>query len=143
MIRSGIFAAIVLLAPTVVQPANSVATHRSVRLAPASLDYARKLIAEGRISYDKHGGWTSDKPLVAVQNEFIRQHDFEAYGRWYLGLDESRRKGTKARYKFPFGDFKNVHRCALIAARDRAQQYGYEEIANAATELLDMIEQKR
>jgi hypothetical protein len=42
---------------------------------------------------------------------------------------------TKRRYKFPYGDLKNVHRCGLLAVRARARQYGYTEIESAAAEL--------
>ena len=51
-------------------------------------------------------------------------------------------KIAKARYKFPFGNFQNIHRSALLAAKNRARQYGYGDIENAATRLLEMIEAK-
>jgi hypothetical protein len=56
-------------------------------------------------------------------------------GKWYLGIDERYGVNTKRRYKFPYGDLKNVHRCGLLAVRARARQYGYTEIESAAAEL--------
>ncbi len=43
------------------------------------------------------------------------------------------RKGKilKLRYKFPYGDFENVHRCGVISAESRAGQYKYQDIENA------------
>lgn len=117
--------------------------HRTVSLNPANLDYARKLISEGHVVNDKHGVWSDHKPSAEDENEFIRQHGSEEYGRWYLGIDESHRSGSKACNKFPFGDFKNVHRCALIAVQNRARQYRYRDIETAAAELLELVEQKR
>src|SRR5262249_731402 len=46
------------------------------------------------------------------------------------------------RYKFPYGDFKNVHRCSLLAVKARARQYGYAQVENAATELERTINEK-
>ena len=119
--------------------APSGQTPRRATLNPAALDRARKLIAEGHVVKDKHGDWAADKLLVDDENKFIQQHGTEEYGRWHLGIDESHRSISKARYKFPFGDFKNVHRCALIAVQNRARQYGYKDIEVAATELLTLI----
>jgi hypothetical protein len=144
MIRSAIFRATILIVGTILGFADSSDNHdRTVRLNQASLDYARKLISEGQIVNDKHGDWSAHKPSAEDENEFIRQHGSEEYGRWYLGIDESHRSGSKACYKFPFGDFKNVHRCALIAVQNRARQYGYRDIETAAAELLELVEQKR
>ena len=38
----------------------------------------------------------------------------------------SRGEATKGRYKFPYGDFRTVHRDGLIAAKERAAQQGYQ-----------------
>jgi hypothetical protein len=70
-------------------------------------------------------------------------HGFAEYRNWHLGIDETHAEDTKARYKFPFGDFKNIHRCALLAVRSRAHQYGYLDIEDAAIQLLEMIDLKR
>src|SRR5438094_9017222 len=81
--------------------------------------------------------------MAEDENEFIRAHGFAQYSKWHLGIDETHAEGTKARYKFPFGDFKNIHRCALLAVRSRAHQYGYSGIEDAAIQLLEMIDLKR
>ena len=75
-----------------------------------------------------------------MENEFIRAHGFAEYAKWYLGVDERYAVNTKRRYKFPYGDFTNVHRCGLLAVKARAQQYGYAEIENAAAELEHKLE---
>jgi hypothetical protein len=46
---------------------------------------------------------------------------------------------SKARYKFPYGDFESIHRCGLLAVKSRAHEYRYADIENAAAELLGMI----
>ena len=65
------------------------------------------------------------------------------YAKWHLGIDNRFPENTKRRYKFPYGDFKDAHRCGLLAVKTRARQYGYAEIENAATELERLIEQSK
>jgi len=88
---------------------------------------------------DSHGDWAQHQPSAEDKNEFIRRHGFGDYGQWHLGIDERRAENTKARYKFPYGDFENVHRSALLAVKSRAHQYGYANIESAAVQLLEMI----
>jgi hypothetical protein len=46
----------------------------------------------------------------------------------------------KGRYKFPYGDFQNVHRCGLLAAESRAGQRKYHDIELAVAHLHGMLE---
>ena len=82
-------------------------------------------------------------PMAEDENEFIRAHGFAEYSKWHLGIDETHAEATKARYKFPFGDFKNVHRCGLLAVKSRAHQFGYADIEKAATQLIEIINSKK
>ena len=50
---------------------------------------------------------------------------------------------TKARYKFPFGDFVKVHRCGVLAAEVRAGQQKYRDIEDAAVRLRDLMDERR
>ena len=117
-------------------------TPNSIHLNEEGFSFARQLISDGHMIADGKGGWSKDRPSASDENEFIRRHGFAEYAKWHLGIDERHGKDTKARYKFPYGDFKDVHRCGLIAAKARAQQYGYTEIQNAAARLIDVITQK-
>jgi hypothetical protein len=104
--------------------------------------FAKELIDQGRIVADRRNAWGEHQPSAEEENEFIRQHGFAEYAEWHLGIDDRHAKNTKARYKFPFGDFKNIHRSALLAAKTRARQYAYGDIENAANRLLEMIDSK-
>src|SRR6267378_5015333 len=112
----------------------------SVRLNPIALAYAKQLITGGRVVIDRKGAWAKDRPSTELDNEFIRLHGFSEYAKWHLGIDDRYRENTKRRYKFPYGDFKNVHRCGVLAVQTRAREYRYSEIENAAAELRAMIE---
>src|ERR1700747_2824425 len=112
----------------------------AVRVSVTAFDWAATLIAQGHFVADKKGAWKYDHPTRSQENNFIRDHGFREYAQWYLAVDERRASNSKARCKFPFGDFRNVHRCGLLAVKERAHEYGYYEIEDAATKLLMMIE---
>jgi len=112
----------------------------SVRLNPIALAYAKQLVADGRVVIDRKGAWAKDRPSTELDNEFIRVHGFSEYAKWHLGIDDRYRENTKRRYKFPYGDFTNVHRSGVLAVQTRAREYRYSEIENAAAELRAMIQ---
>jgi hypothetical protein len=111
----------------------------AVRLNQAAFDYARELIKQGHVVADDRGAWRQHQPSAEEENEFIRLRGFGEYAKWHLGIDDAHGEKTKARYKFPYGDLKNVHRCALLAVESRAAQYKHYGIENAAFELREMI----
>src|SRR5258708_18704097 len=53
----------------------------------------------------------------------FRSHGFAEYGKWYLGINDEKPEDTKGHYEFPYGDFKDVHRCGVLSAESRAGQY--------------------
>jgi hypothetical protein len=112
----------------------------SVKLNPTALTYAKELINKRRVLIDRKGDWGKHKPSLELENEFIRQYGFGEYAKWHLGIDDRYAENTKRRYKFPYGDFKNVHRCGVLAVQSRANEYKYFEIENAATQLRKMME---
>jgi len=109
--------------------------HGSIKLNEDAFALAAQRISDGHAIADGKGAWNRHRPSPGQENEFIRLHGFGEYAKWHLGIDDRYRVNTKRRYKFPYGDFKNVHRCGLLAAKARARQYGYTEIENAAAEL--------
>ena len=114
-----------------------------VKLNTNAFDFAAALVAQNHFVTDKKGEWSKHHPARARENDYIRDQGFPQYAKWHLAIDEEHGLNSKARYKFPFGDFQNVHRCGLLAIKSRAHQYGYQEIEDAATRLLEMIESAR
>jgi hypothetical protein len=55
-------------------------------------------------------------------------------------VDDQAKRETKAHYKFPYGDFEKVHRCAILAAESRAGQYEHDDIEKAVAHLHGMLE---
>src|SRR5207248_5443133 len=87
--------------------------------------FAAQLIKEGHVIADGKGAWSKHRSSADEENEFIRVHGFGEYAKWHLGIDGRYPENTKSRYKFPYGDFKNVHRCGLLAQKP--------ELANMVT----------
>lgn len=112
----------------------------AVKLHKSAFQYAKELISEGKSVADERDAWSEHQPSAEQENEFIREHGFNEYGKWHLGIEESEPEDTKARYKFPYGDFKKVHRCAVLSAESRAGQYKYHDVENAAAHLHGMID---
>jgi len=112
----------------------------AVKLNKKALEHAKDLVREGHVVVDERDAWSEHQPSAQEENEFIELHGFNEFGRWYLGIDEEKREQTKGRYKFPYGDFENVHRCGVLSAESRAGQYKYYDIENAAAHLHGMID---
>ena len=91
-----------------------------VRLNQRAYDHARELIAAGRCVIDDRDAWSEHQPSAADENAFIDEHGWAGYGRWHLAVDDEANRETKGHYKFPYGDFSAVHRCAVLAAESRA-----------------------
>jgi hypothetical protein len=116
-------------------------SRRNIEFNEIAFTFAMELIKEGQVVADGKGAWTKHRPSADEENAFIRLHGFAQYAKWHLGIDRRFSENSKQRYKFPYGDFKHVHRCGLLAAKARARHYGYTEIGNAAEELDQAIKQ--
>jgi len=114
-----------------------------IKLNDNAVAFATQLIKEGHFTADGKGAWSEHRPSADQENEFIRLHGFGEYAKWHLAVDERYAENTKRRYKFPYGDFSNVHRCGLLAARSRAAEYRYHDVEDAAVRLIQMIAQKK
>jgi hypothetical protein len=84
--------------------------------------------------------WGEVQPGAAVENTFLESHSWDEYAEWHLGLTEGAREGTKARYGFVYGDFRRVHRSALIASVYRAAEWRHKEVELAAFDLLQLLD---
>jgi hypothetical protein len=111
-----------------------------IELNKAAYDNAKKLIKDEKYALDERDDWSEHQPTTRQENQYIKEHGYTAYGRWYLGIDDSVDKDTKGRYKFPYGDFEKVHRCGILAAESRAGQYKHIDIEQAAAHLHGMLD---
>jgi hypothetical protein len=114
-----------------------------VKLNDRAFDYAKELITEGHFVSDDRDAWSEHQPSAEQENEYIREHGLTEYGRWYLGINDEKPDDTKGHYEFPYGDFKDVHRCGVLSAESRAGQYKHLDIEKAAAHLHGMIDNMR
>jgi hypothetical protein len=105
---------------------------------PAAIEQARRLIRARQYVLDSD--WGSVQPRAEEGNAFLQRHSWEDYGAWHLGLTEGAGDETKARYAFVYGDFRRVHRTALIACVYRAAEWRHKEIELAAHDLLQELD---
>ena len=74
------------------------------------------------------------------QDSDLEKHSGKEYGAWHLGLTVGANDETKARYAFVYGDFRRVHRSALIASVFRAAEWHHKSVERAAYELLQHLD---
>ena len=104
----------------------------------AAVTRARQLI-EAR-QYVLRSDWGDVQPDAEAQNAFLKNHDWEEYAAWHLGLTVGAADETKARYAFVYGDFRRIHRTGLIACVYRASEWRHKEVELAAHNLLQHLD---
>src|SRR5271156_660810 len=115
----------------------------AIKLNKAAFEHAKTLVTGNHAVRDGRDAWSEDQPSTKEENEFIEQHGFREYAKWHLGIDDEGAEDTKKTYSFPYGDFVDVHRCAVISAESRAGEYKHGEIELAAAHLLAMLDEKK
>jgi hypothetical protein len=113
----------------------------SVKLIRSSFDHATKLVTNRQCVLDERDAWSEHQPSRTAENKFIKEHGISAYRKWHLGEDDELPDDNKRRYKFPYGDFNKIHRCAVLTAESRAGQYKYLDIELAAAHLHGMLDE--
>ncbi len=104
------------------------------------IQFAERLILAGKINY---GPWSidgADKQKMLGSGE---QKDWETYGQYFLGINETANEDTEARYSYPVGKDGEVYVNALKGDRSRSAQQKDQEIFDAAGKLLELIESKK
>jgi hypothetical protein len=109
------------------------------RVNKPGVEKARQLIDAHQ--YVRESSWSDAAPSADEENADIDRHDWAQYGEWHLAIDTEASEETKDRFGFPFGDFRRVHRSALITAKVRAAQNDHDDIAAAADDLLTHLDE--
>ncbi|CAH0134985.1 MULTISPECIES: hypothetical protein [unclassified Arthrobacter] len=112
----------------------------TIKVNNAGLRHARQLIKDARLARDTRDDWSEHAPDADQENAFIDKYGYTEYGSWHLGEDTEETHDTKGRCSFPFGDFRRLHRCAILAIESRAAQNDHNDIAKAAKSLLDELD---
>jgi hypothetical protein len=99
---------------------------------------ARKLIDARQ--YVLNSDWGSVQPRAETENAYLDAHSWDEYAHWHLGLTDGATEHTKARYAFVYGDFRRIHRTALIACVYRASEWRHKDIELVAHDLLQHLD---
>ena len=110
----------------------------SYSVNPAAVARASRLI-EAR-QYVLDSDWGDVQPGAADQTAYLEAHGWEDYAEWHLGLTDGANDETKARHAFVYGDFRRVHRTALIACVYRASEWRHKDVELAAHDLLQRLD---
>jgi hypothetical protein len=105
---------------------------------PDAVARCRALIDKKQYVLDSD--WGEVQPDAAAQNAYLESHSWEEYATWHLGLTEGANDETKARHAFVYGDFRRVHRSALIASVYRAAEWRHKQVELAAHDLLQHLD---
>jgi hypothetical protein len=108
------------------------------RVNEAAVAKCSALIAAKQYVLDSD--WGEAQPDPEAQNAYLERHSWADYGAWHLGLTEGASEETKGRYAFTFGDFRRVHRTALIACVYRAAEWRHKAVELAAHRLLQELD---
>ncbi|HYZ93165.1 MAG TPA: hypothetical protein VFA34_12365 [Actinomycetota bacterium] len=100
--------------------------------------HAKRLIDAGQ--YVLRSDWGEVQPRAAEQNAFLKNHSWDDYARWHLGLTDGVPDRRKSRYAFVFGDLRRVHRTGLIACVYRASEWRHKSVELAAHRLLQRLD---
>jgi hypothetical protein len=100
--------------------------------------HARKLIATRQYVLDSD--WGAVGPDADDENAYLKDHDWDDYAAWHLGLTDGATDETKGRYAFVVGDFRRIHRSGLIACVYRAAEWRHKAIELAAHDLLQELD---
>src|SRR2546430_16264038 len=101
----------------------------AIKLNRRAFQHAKTLIDRRRAVLDERDAWGEHRPTSRQREAFIGAHGIRSYSTWFLGIDTEAAEGTKARHTFPYGDFKNVHRCEVLSAEAPAARYKKAQVA--------------
>jgi hypothetical protein len=75
----------------------------AVTLNQRAYAHAQRLLDEGRAVRDDRDAGSEHRPSARQENDFLAEHGWSEYEKWFLGIDDEHREETKQRYKFPYG----------------------------------------
>tara|TARA_R110002033_G_scaffold3097_8_gene18825 strand:+ start:844 stop:1611 length:768 start_codon:yes stop_codon:yes gene_type:complete len=109
------------------------------KLNSKGYDNATSLVESDDVNKDSDWSFSSEDGNALLGED---GGDWENYAKWFLLENEDASEETKDRYKFPFGKGGKIYRSALSAIRQRASQFGYDDVFEAAGKLIEMIDKE-
>jgi hypothetical protein len=114
----------------------------AIVLNEAAVDRVKYLIEAGEVT-SLDSDWNEEKPTPTEIEEFLEAHDMKEYGEWFLGKNDQFDAEVKEHYEYPYGDLREVQRCALVHSHAQAEQKGDKEIMHVIKELITLIDERK
>src|SRR2546421_12987803 len=112
----------------------------AVKLNNQAFEHAQSLVEQGKFVFDEKDMWSEHQPSAQDVHEYIREHGFGEYRKWYLGIDTEELEDDKKGYKVRYSGFERDHRCEELAAENREGQYKYSDIERAAADVHETMQ---
>ena len=113
----------------------------SYTVNPKAVAKAERLIDAHQVVLESD--WGDVQPSAQAENAFLKSHSWDEYAAWHLALSDGAGEETKGRYAFAYGDFRRLHRSALIACVYRASEWKHKAVELAAHDLLQRLDDGR
>jgi hypothetical protein len=110
----------------------------AIKLNEGAYQHAEKLIEDGK--YRINSIWRDAQPSENGQAKYLEAQGWGAYSKWYLGIDTDSEAGTPQSLRFPIGDFKSVHRTALLIAKTQAEKQNAADVVKAIDDLIFLFD---
>lgn len=104
-----------------------------------AFEYAKNLIVTGKVNCEERN-WSINQPTPASEDIYLTDHTLAEYSRWFLATKADVPDNEKEHYEFPIGNFDEIYRSGIVAAKQRAAQFKHRDIEEAASKLLDLID---
>lgn len=117
----------------------------AIKLNNEGFLWAQNRINSGEFLLDttKDATWFQHAPTNTEKDHFFDTHSVKEYGQWFLGRDLNQPETSNKHWVYPYGDFQMVHKGGLEDVVKRANEDQCPEIANAAKELLNLINKSK
>jgi phage I-like protein len=117
------------------------AADRGITLNRAGVAHAKSLIKTGHVKDDAAWGFSAadGNRILGKAPKDATPADWKRYASWHMGINQAAKENSKDRYKFPFGKGGNLYRRALRAVAQRASQFNYPKISEAASAMIEIL----
>ncbi len=115
----------------------------AVKLHKAGYEHAQSMIQKGVEVETIPNNWAEVKPDADDKLHYLKGHNLDEYGKWFLGIDTEKPANDSSKFMYPYGDFDVVQQSGLIAAQEEAGKNNHSDIKTAAQELLKKIGQSK
>lgn len=115
----------------------------AVKLNKKGYDHAGKLIRQRHFVVDEKDAWSEHEPSTQKRNEFLGEHGYGEYEKWFLGIDDERKRAPKEGINSHTATSRTYTDARFFRRKGRAGQFKHVGIENAAAHLHGSLDAKK